>query len=162
MAAGATFIPIATYTVPSSLGSYTFSSIPQSYTDLRLVMTGTASGNSYATIQINGASSGYSYTFMYGNGSAAFSARGTTAGMSALSGPVPWNDTEPATSIWDFMSYASTTTYKSILQRDNRAANYMAAAVHMYNSNTAISSMTLITNNFNTGCTFTLYGITAA
>jgi hypothetical protein len=44
MAAGATYTPIATYTVSgSSTLTYTFSSIPSTYTDLVLVVNGSSS-----------------------------------------------------------------------------------------------------------------------
>jgi len=76
--------------------------------------------------------------------------------------------TYPATSarvstIFNIMNYSNTTTYKTVLMRDNNSAGNVTAAVMLWQSTSAINYIELfITNNFVAGSTFTLYGIKAA
>jgi hypothetical protein len=74
-----TFITIQTVTAGSAVASIDFNSIPQTYTDLKLVastrMTATASDTWYDfTIRLNNSTTGDSGKFMYGNGSTVASA----------------------------------------------------------------------------------------
>ena len=83
MASAQTYTPIATTTLASNTASYTFSSIPQTYTDLILEATGATdytAGTSWPFyIQVgNGLvdiGSNYSDTMLYGNGSSALAHR---------------------------------------------------------------------------------------
>jgi hypothetical protein len=58
MAAGTTYEAIATVS-PTSGTSYTFSSIPQTYTDLVLAGSCIMSGGTTIRLRLNGASSNY-------------------------------------------------------------------------------------------------------
>jgi hypothetical protein len=85
MAAGATYVPIATANGTGSNSTITFSSIPSTYTDLVLIIGGgSTSASVVSQLQFNGdTGSNYSWTALYGTGSAASSARSsntTTAG----------------------------------------------------------------------------------
>jgi len=164
MASAATYTPIATYTVPSATASYTFSSIPGTYTDLVLVanVQGTTGGNG-TTVQFNGDTSGnYSYTLVDGNGSSATSARATgqTNIQSGLVDNVSWG-----TQIIQIMNYSNTTTYKTVLGRGNDTLQ-LRATVGLWRATAAITSVTVLAApnayNFIAGSTFTLYGILAA
>jgi len=161
-----TYEPIGTSTLGSPSSAVTFSSIPSTYTDLVLVFNGTTASSSSVGIRCNGQTTGYSTTYLYGNGSSAGSYRGTTAGQS-------YTGTDPAsasgasnltTIVFNFQNYGNTTTYKSILMRANRAAAGVGASIGMFNYTSAISSITVTADgvNFETGSTFTLYGIKAA
>jgi len=164
MAAGATYEPIATttFTVTST---YTFSSIPATYTDLVLVlgsMTFTLGGN--PQIQYNGdTATNYSNTDLYGNGTSAGSTRNTSnnyinVGFSATNGSA----TEPATIILQVMNYANTTTNKTLLGRGNRAGGEAQTNVGLWRSTAAITSLTVKVASGTMGGTATLYGIKAA
>lgn len=166
MAAGATYEPIATNTVSGgSTSTITFSSISGSYTDLVLVCSGNSnSGTDYPRIRVgNGSASatGYSDTQLYGTGTTATSYRETSQTGFIFA-------TYPATSarvstIFNIMNYSNTTTYKTVLTRDNNSAGNVTAAVMLWQSTSAINYIELfITNNFVAGSTFTLYGIKAA
>jgi hypothetical protein len=159
MAALSSYTPIATYTFPSAASSYTLSSIPATYTDLVIVVNGTASGADYSVgIECNGdGATNYSYTLMQGNGSTATSARGsseTYATVGTLSNV-------QSTSIIQIMNYANTTTHKTFLGRGNSSAERVRAYAAIWRSTSAINAIKLVTNgaNFTTGTTISLYGI---
>jgi len=91
MAAGSTYTPIATTTLGSTTASYTFSSIPSTYTDLVLVVIGEAyftSTNYINTgVQFNSdTGSNYAAHYLIGNGSSVSSGATTTSNISYT----PW------------------------------------------------------------------------
>lgn len=166
MAAGSTYTPIATTTLGSAASTVDFNSISGSYTDLVLICnTGTTSGLNYAlSLQINGnTSSVYSGTRLIGNGSSATSSRYT--GSNTIYG-FTQSGSIISNVIFHFMNYSNTTTYKTVLQRFNRADAGTVALVALYPSTSAITSLSLSAElggtTFLAGSTFTLYGITAA
>ena len=169
MAAGETYEPIATNTLSSSASSVTFSSIPQGYTDLILVMS--VQGASAATTRDPGirfnsdTGSNYSYTGLTGNGSSASSFRSSnqTAGAAGFNFPT----TGFETIIMSIQNYSNSTTYKTALFRNGNAAVIVGTCVNLWRSTSAITSLTVLGSdlggiNINAGSTFTLYGISAA
>lgn len=173
----ATYEPIATHTLGSSAASYTFSSIPSSFTDLVLVtQTRNDSPFQYDDIWIcfNGdtTNANYSVTRLQGNGTSATSNYSTSSNDGA--GTRSWilSDNGAGSGIFGIgithiMNYANTTTYKTAISRSNTQANEsVRAAVGLWRNTSAISSIKLSirneTTNFIAGCTFTLYGIKAA
>ena len=74
-----TYEPIETQTLSSAAGSVTFTSIPQTYTDLVLVVNGRKDSSVSVDAfycRINGdGSSNYSWTSVAGDGSSAYSER---------------------------------------------------------------------------------------
>ena len=163
MAAGNTYTPIATYTIPGTAAStYTFSSISGSYTDLVLVFEGIESNNGDIRIQYNGdTATNYSDTVLKGNGTAASSTRSTSATYCYLA------YTDPSTRtaiIAHIQNYSNATTYKTLLSRFSTAGSTVGVIAGLWRSTAAITSITISTSvyNFSTGTTFTLYGIAAA
>ena len=163
--ATATYIPIATQTLGSAASSITFSSIPNTYTDLRLVLvcTGTYSG---PTLIFNGSSaSNYSQTYITGNGSAANS--GYVSASPAIyltSGSTPGvSTTIPNIYTFDIFSYAGATnkTLLETLAEDHNGTGAVQANVALWRSTAAITSITLsdVTGNFSINTTATLWGI---
>jgi hypothetical protein len=180
MAAGNTYTPIATNTLGSNTASYTFSSIPSTYTDLVIVMnysTANVAGsaaNVSGQLRINSDAGGsYSQTLVYGFGATANSNPesnqttywiGDYGYLSSTSGVF-------GNTVLNFMNYANTTTYKTLLERTSNIDNAQGSAlgaiasVGLWRSTAAITSITLMlngTNVYRTGSTFTLYGIAAA
>lgn len=157
-----TYEPIATTTLGSGQGLVTFASIPATYTDLRLVYTGTGSATIPFALQFNNdTGSNYSYTLLYGTGSSAASTRGT----SQTEGYVGNVWTDQNTIIVDIMNYSNTTTYKTQISRANSAGNRVAAWVNLWRSTAAINKIDITATgggSYQTGSTFTLYGIKAA
>ena len=165
MAAGSTYTPIATTTLGSAASSYTFSSIPGTYTDLVLILsTKTSSSGAGVSVRFNGdTGSNYSWTEISGNGSAASSARGTNTTSIFNCGSTSTADFQAG--IMSFNNYSNTTTYKTVLSRGQDTTNgYVQSHVGTWRSTAAINSVTVLANsgNLTTGCTFTLYGIAAA
>ena len=157
-----TYVALATQTLNSAVSSVTFSSIPQGYTDLRIVYSGTGSTTIPFALRFNGDSgSNYSYTILYGSGSSAASTRGSNQAEGYL-GNV-WTDQN--TIIVDIMNYSNTTTYKTQISRANSAGNRVAAWVNLWRSTAAITEI-LVTatggGTYQAGSTFTIYGIANA
>ena len=159
-----TYEPIATYTVPSATSSYTFSSIPATYTDLVCVVVGgvgaTADNSLYW--RVNGdTGTNYSATRVGGNGTAASSYRQSseTAGLTGFIGT-----TSPSTTIINLMNYANTTTYKTSISRGSYSAQNVGAFATLWRSTAAITSLTLFcpSQNLNADMMLTLYGLKAA
>jgi hypothetical protein len=162
-----TYVPIATQTANGSVSTITFSSIPQTYTDLRLIITAGDSVNYGVYITYNndgGSGSLYSFTRMLGNGSGAASVsvanRNTNTWVLGNGINIPTTPTDVA--ILDIMNYSNTTTYKTALETEANAAGGFVATVILWRNTAAISRIDLVnTGAFTSGSTFTLYGISA-
>ena len=166
-----TYTPLASITLTSAQSSVTFSGYDMTYTDLVLVSSVTcATDSANQRMTVNGDSSSlYSTTRIAGNGSTATSGRyGALAYFLLTGGAInPPSSASAQILITNFMNYSNTTTYKSILVRAGNASGSTYPGVEynveLYRSTNAISSFTLSTDsaNFNSGCTFSLYGIQA-
>jgi hypothetical protein len=158
-----TYEPIATQTLGSAAASVTFSSITGTYTDLRLIIVGGfAGGLDDLLVRVNGDSgTNYSRTFLYGSGSAAVSGRQSNTNGYYIAGL----NGGQSVSKWDFMNYSNTTTNKTVLVRSDAADWATFATVGLWRNTAAITSMSIANGsagNFNSGTSFTLYGIKAA
>jgi hypothetical protein len=166
MAAGSTYTPIATTTLGSAAASYTFSSIPSTYTDLIIIANfNTATGNQSTNITVNGdTGTNYSWTYLLGNGTAASSSRGSTDNRIFNGSSATATSGNTTNSIIQFQNYSNTTTYKTTLSRSNAADYFTQATVGLWRNTAAITSITLTSPSYNyiAGSTFTLYGIAAA
>ena len=159
-----TMTPIATNTLAATASSVTFSSVPQGYTDLVLITSCSSSTNWDAYIRFNSDSgSNYSYTVLYGTGSAAGSYRASDTGI--LQDFQASVNTEISNRITQVMNYSNTTTYKTLLNRANRSNAGTDAIVGLWRNTAAITTLEITSrgaNTFAAGSTFTLYGIKAA
>ena len=166
MAAGSTYTPIATANGTGSSGTITFTSIPQTYTDLFLA--GTFSGTAGGTLTVvvnNDTASNYSFTHLRGDGSFAYSNRNTnqTAWNMSYSNSFAASPTYNAF-LANFNNYSNTTTFKNMLARYNSIGVEVMAYMGLYRQTSAITRLDVKATgtNFATGTTFTLYGIAAA
>ena len=155
----ATYEKIETQTLASAAASVTFSSIPQTYTDLVIVFSGSATSSNTLFYRFNGDSSGiYSDTYIYADGSAG-SGRHTSQTLIYGAGV----NTSQCTQIINVMNYTNTTNHKTTLLRGN--ANGFGATVAfagLWRSTSAISSIQIYAGStFASGSTFTIYGIKA-
>jgi len=167
MAAGSTYTPLATQTLSTATATVTFSSISSSYTDLVLIINGVINTAEEGIITRVGngsidTGSNYSTTYILGSGSTASSGRETSA-TSIIAGRIQ-DGTYNSTSIINYMNYANTTTYKTVLGRGNDST-YVIQHVGLWRSTSAINILNvfpLSSKTFSSGTTFTLYGIAAA
>ena len=166
--ATATYTPIATQTLGSAAASITFSSIPGTYTDLRLVLTGTCSAaGDYMAIQYNAdTATNYSLTVLSGYGTGVQSTNTT----SAVSIQTSWNGasstTIPAMKSIDILSYAGSTNKTCLItastDQNGTAGGAVELTVGLWRSTAAITSIKLFwigSSNFATGTIATLFGI---
>ena len=164
-----TYKPIATNTLGSAAATVTFSSIAGTYTDLVLICNiAQAAGNNSLRIRYNSdTGTNYSRTYLLGNGSTASSGR-TSSDVSGYISETTGSTTLELAVVAHIMNYSNTTTYKTHISRSNRASSSVDALVGLWQSTSAITRIDLAmggsfpANNFATGSTFTLYGITAA
>jgi len=172
MAAGATYVPIATTTLGSNATNIVLSSIPSTYTDLVLITNLQSNRGNYSAdpiiVNLNGdSSSSYSSTRMRGDGSSA----GTDRNTSNTRWSFDEASTDPSSTSYftiikfDFLNYSNTSTYKTVLVRGIGAVTSTHATVGLWRNTSAINSITLapqIGTNFRTGSSVALYGIVSA
>lgn len=166
----ATYEPIATTTLSSPATQIDFTSIPNTYTDLRIVFVGTTSSTGYVVrVRFNG-DSGNNYSSTYIDGTSAGSAGSSrysnvqrlTAGQGFTS------TTELNLVTYDIFSYAGSTNKSTLFtqQQDNNGTGAVAYNVGLWRNTAAITTIRLFTDdpsvNFITGSRATLYGIKAA
>jgi hypothetical protein len=169
MAAGSTYTPIATQTLSTTATTVSFSSIAGSYTDLVLIAVMKTTGTNFQPILRYNSDTGsnYSSTTVWGDGSTAGSNRHTSqngiyanpgSGIGTAGQFMPW--------IINIMNYANTTTYKTSVERFNNTPSIVNAGVGLWRNTAAITTVSLTaeagSNDFQSGSTFTLYGIAAA
>jgi hypothetical protein len=162
----ATYTPIASITLGATAASVTFSSIPQTYTDLILVancFSISSATSSSIGVQFNGdTATNYSRTLLYGDGTTAASTRDASTSSSTILYYEGLASLAP--NILHIMNYSNTTTYKTFIARANFAGSTVRLGVGLWRSTAAISSVVLVptTSSFASGSTFNLYGILGA
>jgi hypothetical protein len=158
----ATYTPIASITLGATASSVTFSSIPQTYTDLVLVgSVNTTAGLDY-WYRLNGdTGTNYSNTRLSGNGSTASSFRAASASLIYLNAATASGQHNFTMHL---MNYSNTTTNKTQLIRFDNAGTDTILRVGLYRSTAAISTVLIQTDSstFTAGSTFNLYGILGA
>jgi hypothetical protein len=161
-----TYEPIGTATASGSQSVISFTSISGSYTDLIVaysVKDGTAGNEGNILVTFNSdTATNYSWTNIYGNGTAAGSSRSLS--QTAIYAYCAGNTASFDAGFFHVMNYANATTYKCTLNRGNVAAGAVVARAGLWRSTAAITRMDLTSSsgNYASGSTFTLYGIKAA
>ena len=171
-----TYEKIATTTLASNQGTVTFSSIPQTYTDLRVVIRGgIVDGGFFIGFRVGNGSVNtgtiYSNTVIREE-TGVYTGRysGKTLGAFYEQGN---NNSLTHTVVADFLNYSNTTTFKSYLTKNGSAASgFVGAIAGLVQTTSAINIIEIAecgmggTGFFNygnmlSGSTFTLYGIKA-
>lgn len=169
-----TYDLITKTTLSADTSTFTLSSIPNTYTDLRIVGTVYISGSGNAYVRCNSntgsvyANSGWEYYDTTPTAYSSFSY--TTSWVLSVSGQQ--STTRPGGFIIDIFNYASTSTsnvfYNAISSYFSgiQSTGYVQFAYKGlgYNSTSAINSITFHTNgtNYLTGSKVSIYGIKAA
>lgn len=155
-----TYEPIASQTLGSNAATVTFSSIPNTYTDLVLIISGTGSAQVDLRYKLNSdTASNYSRTYIVGTGTTV--TKGRDSSLTYL--PLSYLDTSLTTCIVNFLNYSNTVYYKTILSRASSGGG-TNAMVGLWRSIAAISTIEMTTSSGTVvaGTTFTLYGIKEA
>lgn len=164
MPAGSTYTPLASTTLGSATSTVDFTSISGSYTDLVLVTDFAVSSAGDFYLRFNSdTGTNYSVTILVGDGTSAVSSRSSTIGYISPN----YNSDQISQRVihnWSIQNYSNTTTNKTALCRYNNASRQTVAAVGLWRSTSAITSINIARSagNFTTGSTFTLYGLLSA
>jgi hypothetical protein len=163
-----TYDPIATNTLSSPATTLTFSSIPQTYTDLILVCNLGQVAAANVALQFNGdTGANYDSTIGYGLGTTGIASGAYTNlnGAYGLNGAGQLPNSIIASGWINIFSYSSTAVYKSMLSRyANNDLPEITNFTSTWRNTAAITSMTVYSysGNYLAGSSFTLYGIKAA
>lgn len=164
----ATFIKIATVTVGSGGASImSFSSIPQTYTDLKIVYStrGTAAAVQNMYMTINGVTTNFTYRSLYGDGTS--NGVGSGSGSVGIMG-IAQGDNYTANTFDNGEIYIpnyTSSNYKSIstdtTTENNSTTSYIEPIASLWSNTAAITSIDLNqgSGNFKQYSTATLYGI---
>jgi hypothetical protein len=158
-----TYIPLATTTLSSTVAYVDFDSIPQTYSDLLLVVSAR-----------NDASSGESPIYVRNNKAAFTSAKGletngssTTSNSYANQGSIPnsaftsnsFNNCEFYIPNYKYAGNHQTSSTVVNPSNTGGVTNGVRATAALDSETTAVTSLRVIGNNFISGSTFYLYGI---
>jgi hypothetical protein len=148
--------------------SIDFNSIPQTFTDLLLVVSARTSGtNVYedGRIKINGSTTGYSERMLYANGSTALSAStsSTWFNWSAVNGGTSTSNTFNNVQLY-FPNYTGSTNkvmMNDTVIENNAASTMMMIHAGLWSNTAAITSLSYYPSNgtIQQGSTASLYGI---
>jgi hypothetical protein len=163
MAAGNTYVALATQTLGSAAASVTFSSISGVYTDLVLVVASVdLSGASNCRYYYNSDNSSglYSRTTLANSGASAISSRATASNYNFAAYATPTQ----GINIINIFNYANTNVFKTSIIRGGNADDSTLTRVNLWRNTNAITSVTVDTdgNQWVAGTIFSLYGIAAA
>jgi hypothetical protein len=157
-----TYEPIASQTLGSAAASVTFSSIPQGYTDLVLSLwVKSPVTNGDMAMQFNfDTGSNYSNTQLYGDGSGAYSNRGTNQTYARVGNN---SQTNEGLTVVHIQNYSNSITFKTILSRSGSAqSGGVVAFVNLWRNTNPITSLVITPGaggNWGAGSTFSIYGI---
>jgi hypothetical protein len=159
-----TFVKIQTVTVGTAVATIDFTSIPQTYTDLKLVVSARSTTSiNYLEIRFNGASTNLSGKYLQGDG--------TNVGSSPFQ---PFLYISPSTATASVFSNGeiyipnyTSANYKSVAAdgvfENNATLSYQALQAGLWSSTDAINQVSLVctgvAQTFAQYTTATLYGI---
>lgn len=163
-----TYKKINSSNITTNTASVTFSSIPQTYTDLVLVVSTISSGTtSQLGLRFNGdTGNNYSYNYYIADTSSVFSGKGASFQSYANAGGAGITNT--TINIINIPGYTSTTQYKSSVGLYGfyyGSYGEVGGKSTTWQSTGAISSITMLIANgasFTNGDSMSLYGILAA
>ena len=153
---------IATVTVGTSVSSISFSSIPSTYKHLQIRYSANSSGGGNPSVRFNGDSgNNYTYHIIYGQTSSAIST-GAISQSSTLLGSVYSTANVFAGGVIDILDYANTNktkVIKTLCGADTNSSAEVGLFSGLWNSTSAINSVTISLTNFTQYSSFALYGI---
>lgn len=161
-----TYELISNYTVgPSGIAAISFTSIPQTYTDLQLSVSGRLNDaiNS-AVMTFNGSTSGYASQLVYPDGSSTGSSNGGSTGIAMYVDPSSYTASTFSNTTIYIPNYAGSThkvtSMESTAENNGNSAMWLSAG--LWANTSAITSITITASsslNFVQYSTAYLYGI---
>ena len=165
--------PIYTQTGNGSAGTITFNNIPQTFTDLKVVISSrdiqSASAYTMMYFRFNGDSSStnYSSTVVFGyNGTLVASSRdSSTSFIGNYWQPASSSTANTHSNAEMYMPNYTGSNFKSLLidgvaENNSSSSNALGLTAGLWRNTAAITSISIIGGSFSTTSTFTLYGIT--
>jgi hypothetical protein len=162
-----TFVKIQTITAGSAVASFDFTSIPQTYTDLKLVMSLRSTRATYSDddfyININGLTTNQTTRYIQGSGSSTGSFTGTR-----WSGLIPANGAATASVfgnaelyIPNYTSANNKSSFVDAVHETNATTAYQRLHANLWSQTAAITQLTIVCadGNLVQYSTATLYGI---
>jgi len=163
---------IATTTLTTAQNQILFTSVPQTFTDLVLLVSNRSAGlatNIQLVLRLNGdaSSSNYSFRRLFGDGVASQSNSGTGLSYLAIGESSAGNSTantfsNTAIYIPNYTSSANKRLLSDSVNENNATASFQVLNASLWADNSAITQLQLIDfggNNFVSGSTASLYGI---
>ncbi len=164
-----TYEAIATTTLGSANGTITFSSIPQTYTDLKLIFIPQYGSVADVGLRFNGVSTNTYYrVYVQGAGSGAAQSGSNNGQSSIYLSNYGISSGNYLMYTVDVFSYTVALPSRQILysyMENKNGSGAVGDGAGMYDSSAAITSISLVglpTATFGTGSIATLYGIKAA
>lgn len=159
----ATYEPIATVTATGGSSILVMDSIPQTYTDLVLIVSGNTSVDDEFQLRFNNDSgSNYRVLFLYGTSSAVTSTEYVATTFAQMGG-IFTTGTRTGNNIINIFSYSNTNFNKTVANTAN-SGNYIQFRNNTWRSTSAITRIDAYSasGTFTNPTTLTLYGIKAA
>lgn len=165
----ATYDAIASATLTSDT-TVTFTSIPQTYTDLILVFKGSVNNDYWSAVaRFNGdTGNNYSSTFIRNDAGSANTSRTSNAGYLTFGGTYGWRSSNlNASAVLHIMNYSNATTNKSTISRTGSERG-TDIVVGLWRDTNPIDEISIYssasgggTSNLKNGSIVSLYGIKA-
>lgn len=160
-------ILISNTVLSAATNTVTISSIPQTYRDLMLIVSGSKinGGGDWCRIRINNDTTSSPSVFMEGDGVNTRSNNSSTSGLTDTYWNATWTATATTRTVatWHFFDYAKTDKQKHILVRSGRPDGMIAAGTGRWPSTVAVTSLVCALGDpaaqWIAGTKFTLYGI---
>jgi hypothetical protein len=164
-----TYEAVATFTVPTGQTEVLFTAIPQTYTDLFIVVQSTQSGQDGLDMRVGNGSIDTGNNYVWINISSGTSGTIGTAKLNNYPAmEIGLNGSTQNSILVNLMNYSNTTTYKSYFSRGGNvgwAGGRIQAHTGNWRNTAAINQINFRSGgggNLLAGNTFTIYGIKAA
>jgi hypothetical protein len=159
-----TYTQISSITLAAASSSVTFSSIPQNFRDLVLVVSGAVTGsqgNNWLFLNGDTSQSNYSFVRMLGDGSSTSSGVNQSGVNGAAVSDMVSSQNQ---AIVQIMDYSTTDKHKTRLSRSDQPSSTAIAYASRWTNTAAVTSLIFAGGNggnLASGTTVTLYGIEA-
>lgn len=151
------YVALGNITISSAISAVSFSSIPNAYNDLLIVINAFGTGDARIDLELNDDTtrSNYYRIMIRGDGSTAGSG---SYNENALMGI---NSSRPTHTTISLMDYSSAARHKGILYRVSDAGSETVAGAMRWPNTSAVNKVNLqaISSSFAAGSTISLYGV---